>query len=52
MPHLGFFEKCYRTSEYVFLVDVGAVELREKYPEATNMVDDVYYRYNKYIGGQ
>lgn len=37
-------------SEYVFLVDVGAVELREKYPEATIRVDDVYYRYNKYIG--
>ncbi len=36
-------------SEHVFLVDVGAVELREKYKEATIMVGDVYYRYNNFI---
>jgi hypothetical protein len=35
-------------NEFVFLVDVGAVELLDKYPGAIMMVDDVYYRYKKY----
>ena len=32
----------------VFLVDVGAVELLDQYPEASITVDDISYRYNKY----
>ncbi len=33
---------------HVFLVDVGAIEMHKEYREATIMVDDIYYRYEKY----
>lgn len=34
--------------ERVFLVDIGAVDLAQKYGDATVWVDDVYYEYEKY----
>lgn len=40
--------KAINRHEQVFVVDVGAVNLAQKYANAFVKVEDIYYQYNKY----